>query len=807
MQTVCTVERLPSAVIWEFQMKLNEEVDIVKRILQISRPEEDPDLRIAPHLGGGQIRQIDGASINLKEETELLDRCRKDRRIQKFWVPGKIMVESADTPSNIRMEAAKEKIPFYMGGDDKVFRDHNTGEPLDDQKYEGPVLVSIDNKQTKMHTWIDKSGERAWSSLPRNEYQKRFGEGRSVSEAGIKGKGEFYLVQYPGGINVLPWADKAGLKELMQGLAPEGKTQVQIVNNTNGTSETIFEGPAKDFLKEFPIESTESVTEASKSVKIPGGLEQVIAWNTGDRVPVFSPTKLENWDHTVRVRLQVIGEKSVTESDLPFGIGKKVQDEVGPFYVVTKGTPESEIIDIMFDSTVPGMMLQSRGGLDVDDILLITPDQSKAKALADDVMKKLAGGDEGVINRKTRWAPGKFEGKDPVDTMNKVVEAADRLANFTNRLMESSNPERKAINEWLSGKILPFLEGVMDAYDPDNEDGDGEGMDDEGEGHDYDESEEIEGIKKASEKLTTCLNALEASLEKIEDKEAKKEIQDVIKDLTSASDELTDLLAMHGVNSEEGDDDEDEEGEEEGEQTEANAPGWGVRWAEFGRDDRVVNKEKIFKTEKAREAFAEKVSQKDNFKEFLAWSEPQTESASSSKEIKGVKFEIAGRQDGDWNSGMMVSIDGKKHHVIKQGGMNLWAFPGRPELEKKIGRDGIKEFDSWLGSELAKHEQTEASAQPAMDVKKIVDGMVGGLKELQDIEELKANSNRPDIKNAWYVDQNIYLVQNENDGYELWNEDAKVIKPREIVQSVMDLVGFDDDDGEVPPKPAEPTED
>jgi hypothetical protein len=71
-----------------------------------------------------------------------------------------------------------------------------------------------------------------------------------------------------------------------------------------------------------------------------------------------------------------------------------------------------------------------------------------------------------------------------------------------------------------------------------------------------------------------------------------------------------------------------------------------------------------------------------------------------SMQIKGVQFEIIRREDGQWNSGFVVSIDDSKHHIIKQGGMNLWAFAGRPALEKKIGRDGMNAFDAWLGSEL-----------------------------------------------------------------------------------------------------------
>jgi hypothetical protein len=48
---------------------------------------------------------------------------------------------------------------------------------------------------------------------------------------------------------------------------------------------------------------------------------------------------------------------------------------------------------------------------------------------------------------------------------------------------------------------------------------------------------------------------------------------------------------------------------------------YGIRWQEFGKNDRVVTKEKIFKTEKAMSAFIEKLEQKDNFYRIDAYLE------------------------------------------------------------------------------------------------------------------------------------------------------------------------------------------
>ena len=46
---------------------------------------------------------------------------------------------------------------------------------------------------------------------------------------------------------------------------------------------------------------------------------------------------------------------------------------------------------------------------------------------------------------------------------------------------------------------------------------------------------------------------------------------------------------------------------------------YGIRWSEFDRNDRLVVKERIFKTEKARDKAIEKLEQKPNFNAFEAW--------------------------------------------------------------------------------------------------------------------------------------------------------------------------------------------
>lgn len=46
---------------------------------------------------------------------------------------------------------------------------------------------------------------------------------------------------------------------------------------------------------------------------------------------------------------------------------------------------------------------------------------------------------------------------------------------------------------------------------------------------------------------------------------------------------------------------------------------YGLRWQEFNKSDRITTKEKFFKTETAREAFIEKIREKDNFFRILSF--------------------------------------------------------------------------------------------------------------------------------------------------------------------------------------------
>jgi hypothetical protein len=69
--------------------------------------------------------------------------------------------------------------------------------------------------------------------------------------------------------------------------------------------------------------------------------------------------------------------------DIPSWLSEKIQvDEVKHFYVVTYPTKYSELVDICFKSTVPGIMLQCKGGLEIEDIAGIFTAKDRAERFA-----------------------------------------------------------------------------------------------------------------------------------------------------------------------------------------------------------------------------------------------------------------------------------------------------------------------------------------------------------------------------------------------------------------------------------------
>ena len=59
-----------------------------------------------------------------------------------------------------------------------------------------------------------------------------------------------------------------------------------------------------------------------------------------------------------------------------------IQDEVGKFWVVTTPSDDSILVDILFEANIGKLMIQARGGLDPDDILMVTKNKKRAEQYA-----------------------------------------------------------------------------------------------------------------------------------------------------------------------------------------------------------------------------------------------------------------------------------------------------------------------------------------------------------------------------------------------------------------------------------------
>ena len=63
-------------------------------------------------------------------------------------------------------------------------------------------------------------------------------------------------------------------------------------------------------------------------------------------------------------------------------------DEIGKFWVIMKPTPESEMSDILFDTTLFGFVIQVQGGLKQDEIHGIYRDSAKARSTAERLLSQ-----------------------------------------------------------------------------------------------------------------------------------------------------------------------------------------------------------------------------------------------------------------------------------------------------------------------------------------------------------------------------------------------------------------------------------
>jgi hypothetical protein len=62
-------------------------------------------------------------------------------------------------------------------------------------------------------------------------------------------------------------------------------------------------------------------------------------------------------------------------------------NEIGTFWVVTKPTPDSTLVDIVFESTIMGMMRQTLGGLREKDIVGIYKHETTARQIGERLLK------------------------------------------------------------------------------------------------------------------------------------------------------------------------------------------------------------------------------------------------------------------------------------------------------------------------------------------------------------------------------------------------------------------------------------
>jgi len=62
-------------------------------------------------------------------------------------------------------------------------------------------------------------------------------------------------------------------------------------------------------------------------------------------------------------------------------------DEIGKFFIVEKPTKDSEMVDVVYELTLPEFALQVKGGLDVKSILGVYKQKSDANRAGTEAMK------------------------------------------------------------------------------------------------------------------------------------------------------------------------------------------------------------------------------------------------------------------------------------------------------------------------------------------------------------------------------------------------------------------------------------
>ena len=79
-------------------------------------------------------------------------------------------------------------------------------------------------------------------------------------------------------------------------------------------------------------------------------------------------------------------------------------DEIGTFWVITKPTPESELTDILMETDISNMMLQSKGGLMDEGIIGVYKNGQKAKMIAQQLIQDRDAGLESTSEASKKVA-------------------------------------------------------------------------------------------------------------------------------------------------------------------------------------------------------------------------------------------------------------------------------------------------------------------------------------------------------------------------------------------------------------------
>ena len=84
--------------------------------------------------------------------------------------------------------------------------------------------------------------------------------------------------------------------------------------------------------------------------------------------------------------LDLLNEVEEAEKVVKEEVGIPI-DEIGKFFIVEKPTKDSEMVDVVYELTLPEFALQVKGGLDIKNILGVYKQKSDANRAGTEAMK------------------------------------------------------------------------------------------------------------------------------------------------------------------------------------------------------------------------------------------------------------------------------------------------------------------------------------------------------------------------------------------------------------------------------------